>query len=377
MSKALLGVLGLLLALCAIPIACIMAARIPDAIKHSPHKTMILIVLIGAASLYLCLLAIEVWLGLKQGAKVRKHCAAFGITETRQDVTNRLGLGKSLSLSPNGRWFQVLQLPLPRDWPIGTYPLTECVGFRELEGWPIHKTDRFGFFNEDAWWDDEPEVLIVGDSFVACEHLQSTSLTKLVRERGVRAVNLGLTGTGPYVQLAALRAYLPHVKHSVKLVVWCYYEGNDLQDARDEAGYFKCVLDPSWIGTPDPKHLAELPSSDNLFGFGYKVRTALRLTRTRLAFSVWRGSPHDVALYQRALSEAVWQSDPADFVLIRICKPGARMDRQWATLQAPHKLAMPNRSEFHSKGIETAHYTVEAYNVLARAIVEFYEHELY
>jgi hypothetical protein len=53
-----------------------------------------------------------------------------------------------------------------------------------------------------------------------------------IRRRYPATVNLGRAGSGPLLMLALLREYLPGLRP--KVVVWCYFSGNDLLDLRRE-----------------------------------------------------------------------------------------------------------------------------------------------
>jgi hypothetical protein len=54
-----------------------------------------------------------------------------------------------------------------------------------------------------------------------------------LRQRYPTTVNLGHTGYGPLITLAALKEYLPALRP--KTVVWAYYEGNDFANLEEEA----------------------------------------------------------------------------------------------------------------------------------------------
>ncbi|MGD8873318.1 MAG: hypothetical protein PVJ80_17205 [Gemmatimonadota bacterium] len=97
----------------------------------------------------------------------------------------------------------------------------------------IYDADRFGFNNPDRVWEQvEPDVAVVGDSYAAgvCVHRENQIPTLLSASR--TTVNLAMSGAGPLRELANLKEYAhllrPH------LVVWIYYEGNDLWDLAGE-----------------------------------------------------------------------------------------------------------------------------------------------
>ncbi|MGQ0815875.1 MAG: hypothetical protein ACT4O1_15700 [Gemmatimonadota bacterium] len=75
----------------------------------------------------------------------------------------------------------------------------------------------------------QPDVILIGDSFAhgACVDNNARISGHLARA-GLRVVNLGLSGAGPLMELATLREYGPRLRPRV--VVWTFFEGNDLQD---------------------------------------------------------------------------------------------------------------------------------------------------
>lgn len=91
------------------------------------------------------------------------------------------------------------------------------------------KSDRHGFNNPDRVWDasGQTQVLLIGDSFTYGADVPfGLGFSDLVREQRPGTVNLGCGGNGPLAALAALMEYGWALKP--KIVVWAYYEGNDL-----------------------------------------------------------------------------------------------------------------------------------------------------
>lgn len=96
-----------------------------------------------------------------------------------------------------------------------------------------YRSDEHGFRNPSGLWRGPIDVAVVGDSFAhgMCVPSDST-IDGHLRKTIASTLNLGLSGTGPLAQLAVMREYLPAVRPSV--VLWLYYEDNDLIDAYDE-----------------------------------------------------------------------------------------------------------------------------------------------
>lgn len=103
--------------------------------------------------------------------------------------------------------------------------------------YPISKTDRFGFNNNDNVWDSKNiEFLIIGDDFAQGIGLQrkenfALNIEKLIN-KNLSVVNLGQNNNGPLTEYATLREYLPIIK--TKRILIMYYEGNDLKDLKQE-----------------------------------------------------------------------------------------------------------------------------------------------
>lgn len=113
----------------------------------------------------------------------------------------------------------------------------------------VYTADRHGFLNPDSVWDgDTPHALLVGDSFThgACVDT-SQNIASILRDADLSAVSIGMGGNGPYLMMASAREYLDHVRPNV--VVWSYFEGNDLFELgleRKNAFLERYLSDPSF-----------------------------------------------------------------------------------------------------------------------------------
>ena len=100
----------------------------------------------------------------------------------------------------------------------------------ETGTYTIYQSDRYGFHNMDAIWDEETlDVVALGDSFTqgACVQTQENYVS-LIREEIPKTLNLGASGNGPLGALATLKEYA--IKQRPKHVLWFYFEGNDMGD---------------------------------------------------------------------------------------------------------------------------------------------------
>lgn len=100
--------------------------------------------------------------------------------------------------------------------------------------WIDYRSDRHGFNNPDKIWDsDRLEIAVLGDSFAHGYCVPAAkSFVALIRQRYPATLNLGIAGDGPLLMLATLKEYVPLFKP--KVVLWFYFEGNDLTDLQSE-----------------------------------------------------------------------------------------------------------------------------------------------
>jgi hypothetical protein len=117
--------------------------------------------------------------------------------------------------------------------PLGAIPSVTTVFCSETGPFVVYESDKYGFRNPAGLWDRPIEIALVGDSFTegACLS-EAEHFTGRVRDRFPDTVNLGMSGNGPLLEMAAIREYLPAVKP--KYVFWFYYEGNDLLRHREK-----------------------------------------------------------------------------------------------------------------------------------------------
>ena len=116
----------------------------------------------------------------------------------------------------------------------------------------VFDSDRYGFRNPDDLYDSlyrslnaplgaplnvpfysqgDIEALILGDSFTLGQCVKH-DIAALLKAHGISTANLGYSGNGPLLGLAALREYGSQL--GAKHVFWIYFEGNDLRDLLDE-----------------------------------------------------------------------------------------------------------------------------------------------
>src|SRR5262249_29542568 len=98
---------------------------------------------------------------------------------------------------------------------------------------PIWRTDRYGYNNDDTVFTHSNRILVVGDSYAegACVH-QEESVAGILRRSGYPANNVGAGGFGRLLELATIKEY--GERQRPKAVVWLYFDGNDITDLERE-----------------------------------------------------------------------------------------------------------------------------------------------
>jgi lysophospholipase L1-like esterase len=100
--------------------------------------------------------------------------------------------------------------------------------------WVTYRSDEYGFHNPTGIWQSAPlDIAALGDSYTHGHCVPSDkNFVALIRRRFPATLNLGVSGNGPLLELATLKEYLLPLKP--KIVLWFYYEGNDLSDLQNE-----------------------------------------------------------------------------------------------------------------------------------------------
>jgi hypothetical protein len=94
----------------------------------------------------------------------------------------------------------------------------------------IYQSDEHGFNNPTGLYRVGPiDMALIGDSFThgACV-APGEDIASRLRRTGKTIINLGYNGNGPLIELAIIKEYAEVLRP--KIVLWMYYEGNDLAD---------------------------------------------------------------------------------------------------------------------------------------------------
>lgn len=119
--------------------------------------------------------------------------------------------------------------------PLAGISNTTTVFCKEGKEFSIYHSDRHGFNNPNDEWDlKEISWILIGDSFVhgACVNTKEDFASQIRKHSGQSALNLGMSGNGPLLELAILKEYIQDKK--INNVLWFYFERNDLSDLKIE-----------------------------------------------------------------------------------------------------------------------------------------------
>jgi len=118
--------------------------------------------------------------------------------------------------------------------PLGGIAGRVTVMCNENSQWVTYKSDKHGFNNPSEAWQSGPvEVGILGDSYAHGFCVPpDRNFAALIRQRYPATLNLAMAGAGPMLELATWKEYLQPLKP--KVVLWFYYEGNDLIDLQGD-----------------------------------------------------------------------------------------------------------------------------------------------
>lgn len=133
-------------------------------------------------------------------------------------------------------------------YPLGGLSHRVTVVCNETGRYMVYESDEHGFNNpEGSHQAKDIDVAIVGDSFAQgfCV-APGDDMAGVIRSGRFRVLNVGMGGSSLLLELAILREFVLPVKPRV--VLWVYYEGNDLADLEAELAdpYLSQYLDASF-----------------------------------------------------------------------------------------------------------------------------------
>lgn len=135
-----------------------------------------------------------------------------------------------LAPSGDGQSRSVIQIDGAETLPVGGIGGAVTVVCREAGPYLVYTADRHGFHNPPGAWPPEggkAAILAIGDSFAQGQCVpDGLGMVALLRETVPATVSLGAGHNGPLLMLAALREFGERLRPP--LVLWLFYEGNDL-----------------------------------------------------------------------------------------------------------------------------------------------------
>ncbi len=155
--------------------------------------------------------------------------------ETIQDLKINKGLDVVPSIFPSVFLKKNLVYKELDIFPLGGVSNKITVFCKEGEQFSIYKSDRYGFNNPDKEWDQKRiNFFLVGDSFAqgSCVQPGEDMASQIRLLTNLPAISLGMAANGPLIELATLKEYI--VKKNPQIVLWLYFERNDLDDLKIE-----------------------------------------------------------------------------------------------------------------------------------------------
>jgi len=165
----------------------------------------------------------------------------------------------------------------------------------------VYMSDEKGFNNPTGLWESgSVDVALIGDSYVqGFAVARHETLAGRLREAGVRAISLGIGGSGPLIELATLREYAAFLQPPV--VLWFYHELTDIPDLVSESGspFLLQYLQPGFSQNLvsrqqeiDRRLIAHIGAAEKRrFAAGVKEFIKLYHLRLRLGFGGLMGTP--------------------------------------------------------------------------------------
>lgn len=101
----------------------------------------------------------------------------------------------------------------------------------ETGEWFVFNSDQFGFNNSNKNWKKKIDIAVLGGSFTLGECVNDNFLDLLKKTTKKNIINMGVSGSGPLIQLAIFREYVK-IHRPKKIIIFFFY--NDFYDFEDE-----------------------------------------------------------------------------------------------------------------------------------------------
>jgi hypothetical protein len=135
---------------------------------------------------------------------------------------------------PDGRFVSEIMVGGAEFVPLTGISGRPTVLCNETGSYVVYESDEHGFHNPGALWNSGAvDVAAIGDSFAEGMCVRSDrNFVARIRDRYPGTLNLGVSGSGPLVQLAVLKEYVEPLRPPTLL--WFHFEENDLHDLSRE-----------------------------------------------------------------------------------------------------------------------------------------------
>ncbi|RJQ56239.1 MAG: SGNH/GDSL hydrolase family protein [Nitrospiraceae bacterium] len=165
-------------------------------------------------------------------------------SSSKIDPRNKLEVLQDLRIAGVDAWPQVRTMYFTESsgllsdnnliFPLGGISEKTVVYCNETGQYVIFKSDEHGFNNPMGLYrDGVVKAALVGDSFTLGNCVMpGEDIASLLRNKGLSSLNLGNGGNGPLIELGLLKEYVEPIHPEI--VLWVYYEGNDLIELEDE-----------------------------------------------------------------------------------------------------------------------------------------------
>ena len=111
--------------------------------------------------------------------------------------------------------------------PLSSFTHQSILGSNENGYFSIHKTDEYGFFNKKDFYNEEIDLLMIGDSYLQGTTVyQDENIPESLNDLDLKTISLGMGGNGPLLTLASLIEYKNVI--NPKNILYFHTERNDL-----------------------------------------------------------------------------------------------------------------------------------------------------
>jgi hypothetical protein len=118
--------------------------------------------------------------------------------------------------------------------PLSGISKTTTVFCNEYGKYVIYESDEHGFNNPYGGFAQKAiDIILIGDSFAQGHCVEpGRDIGGQLRKTWNNVISLGMNGSGPLLEFAIFREFAEPMKP--KIVLWMYYEGNDLRELEKE-----------------------------------------------------------------------------------------------------------------------------------------------